>query len=46
VITIRNGQEILIPDEAGQGVSSRTTLFYIDTDDVDVAIEPVPVLPA
>jgi len=46
VVSIRDGNEIRIPDEPELGVTSRTTMFYVDVSDIDVTVEPLPVLPA
>jgi len=46
IVTLRGPNEIKIPDEPERGLTSRTAVFYIDTEDVDVNVEPVPVLPA
>lgn len=46
LIVLRDGNKLEIPDEPELGVTSRTTLFYADIEDINVALEPIPVLPA
>lgn len=46
LIVLRDGNKIEIPNEPELGVSSRTTVFYADIDDIDVSVEPIPALPA
>lgn len=43
--TIRDADGITVPDEPSLGVTSRTTIFYLEVEDIDVAIEPIPALP-
>lgn len=45
VITIRDPDGITVPDEPTRGVTSRTTVFFLEIEGVDIAIEPIPALP-
>jgi uncharacterized phage protein gp47/JayE len=45
IITIRDADGITVPNEPALGVTSRTTIFFLEMDSVDVAIEPIPALP-
>lgn len=45
VITARGPNEIDVPELPMEGVTSRTTVFYMGVDDVSVEVEKVPVLP-
>lgn len=41
-VQIRSGDQVEIPDDPANEVTQRTTIFYLDADDVDVLIERVP----
>lgn len=41
---LRSGDQIELPDDPATAVTQRTTIFYLDADDVDVLIERVPTI--
>ena len=41
---LRSGDQIEVPDDPGNAVTQRTTIFYLDSNDVDVQIERVPTI--
>lgn len=43
-IQIRSGDQIELPDDPANAVTQRTTIFYLDADDVDVLVERVPTI--
>jgi len=45
VVTLRDPDGITVPDEPELGVTNRTTIFFLEVEDIDVALEPVPALP-
>lgn len=45
VITIRDADGIVVPNEPTRGVTSRTTVFFLETDSIDITVEPIPALP-
>ena len=44
-LELRDANELVIPDLPEEGVTSRTTVFYLPVESVDVTIERVSVLP-
>jgi hypothetical protein len=45
ILDIRSANQINVPDLPAEGVTSRTTVFYLAVNAVDVVIDRVPVLP-
>lgn len=44
-VLLRSGNELVVPDDPANGVTSRTVAFYLDVTGVDVSVEKVPALP-
>jgi hypothetical protein len=44
-MVLRSPNGIEAPDLPAEGITSRTTAFYLDEDDIDVAVEKVPARP-